>query len=344
MASKRKVTTNPVEDSLSSLGRRVSDTLDADVLVYDGPIDAPCDYWLHDECRERKRRKNVLMMIHTHGGSADVAYAIARCLQRNYQRFIIYLNGCCKSAGTLIAIGANELVVPDAGELGPLDVQLAKPDELGEVSSGLTITNALTTLQPQAFALWEHFFLELKVRSNGQITTKSSSEIAAEIVGHLFAPIYAQIDPQRLGEIDRAVRISVEYGQRLDRNLKPDALARLVSDYPSHEFVIDREEAAELFQSVRQPTNDELLLAREVDRVIAPILRRGKYHLAFLDDILKALSTTEDKDESDGNAASRRSAKAKGSRGRAVDEANAAVRATRRNGRAAPKSRQPLLS
>jgi len=53
------------------------------------------------------------------------------------------------------------------------------------------------------------------------------------VTGSLFDPIYAQIEPGRLGEIDRAVRISVEYGERIAQNLKPDSLERLVVDYPS---------------------------------------------------------------------------------------------------------------
>jgi hypothetical protein len=38
-------------------------------------------------------------------------------------------------------------------------------------------------------------------------------------------------------------------------------LERLIASYPSHEFVIDREEAQELFNSVRSPTEDEDELA-----------------------------------------------------------------------------------
>ena len=38
----------------------------------------------------------------------------------------------CKSAGTLLLIGATSLIISDRGELGPLDVQLSKPDEIFE--------------------------------------------------------------------------------------------------------------------------------------------------------------------------------------------------------------------
>jgi hypothetical protein len=48
----------------------------------------------------------------------------------------------------------------------------------------------------------------------------------------------------RLGEIERFVRISVDYGDRLATdNHKPDTVQKLVVGYPSHSFVIDRREA-----------------------------------------------------------------------------------------------------
>ena len=70
----------------------------------------------------------------------------------------------------------------------------------------------------------------------------------------LMGPIYNQIDPIRLGEIDRFTKVSLRYGAALDNgNLGEDAVERLVAGYPSHSFVIDRREAKELFRNVDEP-------------------------------------------------------------------------------------------
>lgn len=167
------------------------------------------------------------------------------------------------SAGTLVAIGAHEIVLSDHGILSPLDVQVRKPDELGEMSSGLTMDQAMYSLQAQAFSLFESNLLELKVRSGGQITLKTAMEIAARLTTGLLEPIYAQIDPMRLGEDSRSMKIAEEYGRRLDdtaRNLKIGALDRLVAGYPSHIFAIDETEARGLFERVRAPTEEESAL------------------------------------------------------------------------------------
>ena len=91
----------------------------------------------------------------------------------------------------------------DLGELGPLDVQLQKPDELWEMSSGMIATDALTTLGSQAFELWESMFIEVRRRSGMQISTRRSGEMATEMTIGLFSPLYEQLAPLRLAENTR---------------------------------------------------------------------------------------------------------------------------------------------
>jgi hypothetical protein len=66
--------------------------------------------------------------------------------------------------------------------------------------------------------------------------------------------IYGQLDPMRLGEVERMMGITAAYGERLSKhNLKSGALAKLLSTYPSHSFVIDRCEAEDLFDKTSVP-------------------------------------------------------------------------------------------
>lgn len=171
----------------------------------------------------------------------------------------------CKSAGTLLALGAKSVVMSDRAELGPLDIQISEKDELGENRSGLIAMEALQTLRSESFKLFEDAFLKLRFKSGLQITTKTAAEIAAKITVGLFSPIYEQVDPMRLGEINRAMKIALAYGDRLKTdNVKEDTIEELITDYPEHGFVVDRSEATELFYSVREPSQDEAALAELV--------------------------------------------------------------------------------
>jgi hypothetical protein len=273
--------------------------LTADILVYYGEIGRLFDDATIYLCQQRTRRPRVLFFLTTAGGSADQAYRIARCLRRSYGSITMYIDGPCKSAGTLLTLCADELVISDTGELGPLDVQLSKPDEIGEQSSGLTPIQAINTLQVQAHAMLEDYMIKLRARSGLQITTRYAIEIASNMAIGLFTPIYAQIDPMRLGEVDRATRIAVEYGKRIStRNVKPDAIARLVTDYPSHGFVIDRDEAAELFQTVRPPSPLEARVAEQVRQALV-VFHEG-YRVAYLDELIPAAPASEQQEAYDG--------------------------------------------
>lgn len=237
---------------------------DADVLFYNGDIESPFDDKVIDLCLAQARRSNLILFLCTNGGDADAAYRISRCLQSHYKRFVIAICGKCKSAGTLVALGAHEVVMTDYAEIGPLDVQLGKKDELYETDSGLTVLNALSELEGKVYEIFERGYFRLKINTQGRMTLKTATEIATQLSVGMMAPVMSQIDPLHVGEVSRAMKIGKEYGKRLStvaKNLQPKALDKLVDEYPSHGFVIDREEARKLFMNVRELTELEANLA-----------------------------------------------------------------------------------
>jgi hypothetical protein len=245
----------------------LSEKHQADLILFDADIEKPQDKLLF-ECCSHPAYENVLLFLTTAGGDPDVAYRIARYLQQKYRKFIVYVDSYCKSSGTLITLGANEVIMSDRAELGPLDVQLMKPDELGEQDSGLDLIHALERLKGVSYEVFEEFFGRCGRKGGGQISTKNALDIATHITSGLLSPIYHQIEPMKLGQFYRAMEIAEEYGSRLNTrgNLKQEALHRLIYDYPSHSFVIDRSEAEQfLFESVREPDEqEEMHLALEL--------------------------------------------------------------------------------
>lgn len=239
---------------VKTAANEITSALDADVAIYNGRLARDEDTKVIQAFRSRRRRSNVLLVLVTAGGDPNAAYRIGRYLQGAYARLTVLVSGECKSAGTLIALAAHELVVSDLGELGPLDVQIDKKGELWELQSGLTVTAALSSLQEKAFLAFEHFLTECRVR---RLPTQTSADVAVKLTSGLLSGIYSQIDPLHVGEAARSISITARYGTRLlekSKNLNQDALTRLISDYPTHGFVIDRREASELFNAVREPS------------------------------------------------------------------------------------------
>ncbi len=240
-----------------------------DVLIISDRISRDLHKRLSDELADSALSQRALVFLTTNGGDPHAGYRIARCLRHHYRDVRIVVSGPCKSAGTLITICADSLAIGDLGELGPLDIQLTKASELYERSSGLDIIQALESSLNHAQQAFRRTLLDVKL--GARLSTRLAGEFASSIATGLAQPLYNQIDPIRLGEMQRAMRIAHEYGARLNRykkNLKDDALDRLIAKYPSHEFVIDRKEASELFKRVECLSEYEQQIAQIFDDVL----------------------------------------------------------------------------
>ena len=253
-------TVERIEEAATVLAEKI----DADVILYAGPITPPFDRLMIESCRKSGKRSNAYVILVTLGGNPHAAYRIGRCLQRNYATVTACAPNVCASAGTLLVLAAHGVVMSDLAFFGPLDIQLQKSDELFEMTSGLTVAEAIVTLRSEAQAMLRQTLIDLKAGSGGQITLRTALDTAAKLTTGVFEPLFSQIDPMKLGEDARSTRIIDEYGSRLSkkgRNLKPEALQKLVAGYPSHLFEIDREEATDsLFERVRPPNDDEKVL------------------------------------------------------------------------------------
>ena len=248
--------------------RRIVAASDTDILMFNAPIARPRDRRLINLLSTRKCKPNLLMILVTNGGDPDAAYRIARCIQSHYQKFTACVSGLCKSAGTLLLLGAQELAFSEHGEIGPLDIQLAKKDDLWGQESGLTVMTALTALYENAQDAFDHFLISLTSRSGGRITVRTASEVAAKLTEALYSRISGQIDPIHMGEVNRSMAIAKEYGKRLmekSKNFDDENLQQLISAYPSHGFVIDKEEATSMFKNVRCCTPDEVALLEDLE-------------------------------------------------------------------------------
>ncbi len=225
-----------------------------DLITYSGAINAQGYESICDALKGRKS-DTVLLALATPGGDPHAGFRIARALHHVYGAFDALVPRYCKSAGTLILIGARKLYLDDMSELGPLDVQVKKGDELIGRNSGLDIFQAVNYLQAQSMSAFRGYLLEL-TRDAG-LSTRVASDIATRMTSALFEPIAAQIDPIKLAEMQRATEIAFEYGGRLKEksgNMRSIGIQKLVTGYPSHGFVIDRKEARTVFIDVEKPT------------------------------------------------------------------------------------------
>ena len=244
--------------STESIGKAVK-RIPGAVFVFSAPVyNANVDE-LHDLVDRKSSEENATIFLTTSGGDPHAAYRMARCMRAAFKFVRVVIAGRCRSAGTLVAIGGHEIAMGLWGELGPLDAQMARPDELVARSSGLEVLGAWATTQARGFDAFSQYLVELTEVGLG---TKLSAEIAASLASGIIQPVAAQIDPIRLAEAERSIEIATAYGERLrEPNLTARGLDTLVKGYPNHEFVIDKPEAEKVFEKVEDLTDAEVEVA-----------------------------------------------------------------------------------
>ena len=84
----------------------------------------PVDYEIiHDLLRDKSGEK-IVFYIETQGGSGDAARDIAELLHDKFNEVHFLIAGEAKSAGTILALSGDEILMTETGALGPIDAQM----------------------------------------------------------------------------------------------------------------------------------------------------------------------------------------------------------------------------
>jgi len=200
-----------------------------------------------------KQLEELDVVLNTPGGDIDAAFSITKLLRRHAKKVNIIVPSYAKSAGTLICLGADEILMTELAELGPLDSQLPENQErVGmRYSSALNGSKALEQVQQHCVVS-----LEVVARMLNKLTGLSIGEVvqlATEFCGKTSATLYSKLDPKSIGEYARALDVGLTYGVRIltDYMQWPEEKATqtvrdLVHSYPSHGYVIDHDELVKL--------------------------------------------------------------------------------------------------
>jgi Serine dehydrogenase proteinase len=68
--------------------------------------------------------KAIDVILETPGGAGEIAEDVVRLLHGKYEDVGVIIPGCAKSAGTIMAMAADEILMEPVSSLGPIDAQL----------------------------------------------------------------------------------------------------------------------------------------------------------------------------------------------------------------------------
>lgn len=88
------------------------------------PLDQSDFYMFHDLLGKKAGIHEVDVYIETPGGSGEAAEEIVRFLHNNFDTVSFLVSGEAKSAGTIIVLSGDEILMTETGSLGPIDAQM----------------------------------------------------------------------------------------------------------------------------------------------------------------------------------------------------------------------------
>ena len=197
--------------------------------------------------------KKISLVLYTPGGSTSAAWNLVNLLQMFCDDFEIIAPGKCMSAGTLIALGADRVVMTKQATLGPIDPSIQHP--LGPSIPGAS-AEARAGVSVEAV--------------EGYLDAIRKCQAGELFEGQALMALSEQVHPLVLGQIFRSrQQIRDLAGRLLKKHTdKKDQIDQIVdflcSESGSHDYTINRREAKRLGLNVEKCSEELYIILRQL--------------------------------------------------------------------------------
>ncbi len=198
---------------------------------------------LYDQLETIGKTKRLDLFLNTGGGDTDIPWRIVSLVREFCDEFAVLVPHRAASAGTLIAMGADEIVMSRLGVLGPIDPSRTHPL--------LPRREGAEEAEPISVQDMRHAMQFIREAAGGDKEIPYTPEALAQI----FAALFDKIHPLAIGAIEQSYALSKLIGtQCLSTHMDPDTegakikeiVDKLCDDYKSHSYQINRSEARKI--------------------------------------------------------------------------------------------------
>jgi hypothetical protein len=186
---------------------------------------------LHDVLRRLGQHDTLYLFIKSGGGSGQVSLRIVNLLRQHCQRLVVLVPLECASAATMIAIGADQILMGSTAYLTAVDTSLNHA--LSPVDrDNDRVSVSLDELQ-RVIRLWR----------------EQNSGAEPE---NAYKSLFQYVHPLVIGAVDRAESLSIMLCQELlAYHIKDEAVAQRIAStlnakYPSHSYPILLDEVVKI--------------------------------------------------------------------------------------------------
>lgn len=248
---------------------------------------------LFDQLRECGKNSDIDLVLYTNGGDAEAPWRFISMIREFAKTVSVLLPHRAASAGTLTALGADEIVMTPLSVLGPIDPSRQHPL--------LPRREGAKEAEPISVQDMRHAMQFIRDAAPGDPTFAYTPAAMAQI----FEALFEKIHPLAIGAIEQSYALAKLIGKQcLATHMKGEGaqaqidsiVNKLCDDYKSHQYPIGRNEAKALgLKAVDASDAEEAILlelfvfysARPVGP-FGPQLKPGqpvKFQIAWMDSL-----------------------------------------------------------
>ncbi len=215
---------------------------------------------LHDQLTTIGKVKRLGLFLETGGGDVEVPWRMISLLREFCGHLTVIVPHRAASAGTLTALGANEIVMTPLSVLGPIDPSRGHP---------LLPRKGDSDPEPISVQDMRHAMQFIREAAGSDNEMPYTPEAMAQI----FAALFDKIHPLAIGAIEQSYALSKLIGTRClqthmtaeDDELEIKRIVdTLCDDFKSHQYPIPRAEAKRIGLNVVDATPDEEAVINDV--------------------------------------------------------------------------------
>ena len=205
--------------------RAIEEMLDADGLTIISPMHGGLEHRVKIAIEAREeRRRTLFVILNTPGGVVEIVERIVRVLRQHYEEVKFIVPDRAMSAGTVLAMSGDEIMMDYHSCLGPIDPQLVRDDRLvpalsylaqyenliaksmqGELSTAeLVLLEKLDLAELHQFELARDLSVDLLKRwltsykfKDWNTTETSGTRVTTEMKEHRATEIARQLNDQK---------------------------------------------------------------------------------------------------------------------------------------------------
>lgn len=195
--------------------------------------------------------KELALFLYTQGGDTIVGWGLVNLLRQYCERFSVLVPFRALSCGTLIALGADRIVMGKHGLLSPIDPSVSSPFN-PQIQGGQTQPGQLSLLPVSVEDMIG--FLDLARKEVGLKSEESMTSVL-NILSN-------KVHPLALGAVYRAREQTGDLAKRLmlkhsDDEAKIDRIkTRLTQELPTHNYLIGRSESNDMELDITEPPKE----------------------------------------------------------------------------------------